>query len=261
MILGSMTTAQAVAFAPDYEKGVIAAARVAGILSRKPKIDSTSTSGLKLPSMDGNVQFKKGNFKYPTRKTVTVLKDFFLDLKVGKHIALVGSSGCGKSTCIQLIQRFYDLDSGDLEVEGHDIQRLNVPWLRSNLGTVSQEPVLFDRTIAENIMYGDNERTVTMDEVISAARDANIHDFIASLPQGYDTKVGEKGTQLSGGQKQRIAIARALIRSPKLLLLDEATSALDAESERVMTTYAFILVENEKLKKLWVFAGCTGSAR
>ena len=255
IILGCFITGQTVAIAPDYQKGVIAAARINQILKRKPKIDSTSSSGLKLPKVEGNIAFKEANFKYPTRPTVTVLKDFSLSLEAGKHIALVGSSGCGKSTCIQLIQRFYDIDSGELNVEDQDIQALNVPflrwancqsiihsiiiylfiwnWFRSNLGLVSQEPVLFDRTIAENIMYGDNAREVRMDEVVTAAQKANIHDFIASLPLGYDTRVGEKGTQLSGGQKQRIAIARALIRNPKVLLLDEATSALDSDSEKV----------------------------
>ena len=120
-----------------------------------------------------------------------------------------------------------------MKIEEQDIKQLNVPFVRSKLGIVSQEPVLFDRTIAENIKYGDNTRDVSMEEVIEAARKANIHSFVSSLPGGYDTKVGAKGTQLSGGQKQRVAIARALVRNPKILLLDEATSALDTESEKV----------------------------
>merc|ERR1712083_1107813 len=157
-----------------------------------------------------------------------------LSIKKGEKIALVGESGCGKSTVIQLIQRFYDLDQGSLELEEKNIQSLNLPYVRSKMGIVSQEPVLFDRSIAENIQYGDNERTVNMEEVIDAARKANIHNFVAALPQGYDTKVGGKGTQLSGGQKQRVAIARALVRNPSILLLDEATSALDTESEKIV---------------------------
>jgi len=143
----------------------------------------------------------------------------------------VGQSGCGKSTVIQLIQRLYDLDEGTMTADHQDITALNLPGLRSKIGLVSQEPVLFDRTIAENIAYGDNSREVDIEEVMEAARSANIHGFIAALPFGYHTRVGERGNQISGGQKQRIAIARALIRRPKLLLLDEATSALDSESE------------------------------
>ena len=132
-----------------------------------------------------------------------------------------------------MIQRLYDLEDGSLEMEKQNIQSLNLPWMRSKLGLVSQEPVLFDRTIADNIKYGDNEREVTMEEVMEAARRANIHNFVTGLPGGYETKVGSKGTQLSGGQKQRVAIARALVRNPRILLLDEATSALDTESEKV----------------------------
>lgn len=161
-----------------------------------------------------------------------MLKSFQLSVKKGQSVALVGPSGCGKSTCIALLQRFYDLTSGELTLEQHDIQALNVPWVRSKLSIVSQEPVLFNRSIAQNIAYGDNSREVPIEEVIAAARKANIHQFITNLPQGYETPVGMKGTQLSGGQKQRIAIARALIRNPPVLLLDEATSALDTESER-----------------------------
>ena len=149
-------------------------------------------------------------------------------------MALVGPSGCGKSTVIQLIQRFYDLNSGMITLENHDIQALNVPWVRSKLSIVSQEPVLFNRTLAENISYGDNTKDITMEDIIAAARKANIHQFISNLPQGYETLVGEKGTQLSGGQKQRIAIARALVRNPSILLLDEATSSLDVENEKIV---------------------------
>ena len=161
-------------------------------------------------------------------------------MKAGEKIALVGESGCGKSTVLQLIQRLYDLDQGLLSVQGQDIKCLNVPKLRSSLGLVSQEPVLFNRSIKENIEYGANERDVSMEEVVAAARMANIHQFVSALPEGYDTLVGNRGSLLSGGQKQRIAIARMLLRNPTVLLLDEATSALDAESEKV--------VQDNKLK-------------
>lgn len=149
-------------------------------------------------------------------------------------MALVGASGCGKSTCLQLIVRYYEATAGAVQVDGVDVRSLSLDDLRRHIGIVSQEPSLFDRTIAENIAYGDNTRTVTRAEIIEAATQANIHQFVATLPLGYDTRLGTKGTQLSGGQKQRVAIARALVRQPRLLLLDEATSALDMESEKVV---------------------------
>ena len=203
------------------------------IQDRKPEIDTNPATGLKLGDVKGNVDLTDAEFSYPTRSNIRILKRLQLSIKNGESIALVGESGCGKSTVIQLIQRLYDLESGDLNIEKNNIKALNLPWIRSKLGLVSQEPVLFDRTIADNIKYGDNERDVSMEEVLEAARKANIHSFVSSLPGGYDTKVGAKGTQLSGGQKQRVAIARALVRNPKILLLDEATSALDTESEKV----------------------------
>ncbi|ELU15263.1 hypothetical protein CAPTEDRAFT_186799 [Capitella teleta] len=148
---------------------------------------------------------------------------------VGQTVALVGSSGCGKSTTVQMIQRFYDPEEGGVLIDGIDVRKLNIGWLRSNMGVVSQEPVLFGTTIKENIRYG--REGVTDDEIINATKHANAYDFIMKLPKQLETLVGERGAQLSGGQKQRIAIARALVRDPKILLLDEATSALDTESE------------------------------
>jgi ATP-binding cassette subfamily B (MDR/TAP) protein 1 len=148
-------------------------------------------------------------------------------------VALVGESGCGKSTVISLIERFYDPNSGNVLLDGVNIRKFKLSWFRQQMGLVSQEPILFNETIRSNIAYG-NQAGVTEEEIIAATRAANAHSFISSLPQGYDTSVGERGVQLSGGQKQRIAIARAILKNPVILLLDEATSALDAESERVV---------------------------
>merc|ERR1711976_421752 len=219
----------------DMQSLFLAADKIFEILDRKPLIDSNPATGLKLNNtLGGNISLNNGKFVYPTRPDTLVLNKISLAVKAGQRIALVGESGCGKSTVIQLIQRFYDLDSGTLSIENHDIKQLNVPFVRSKIGIVSQEPVLFNRSIGENIKYGDNERDVTMEEVIEAARKANIHSFVSALPQGYDTNIGGKGKQLSGGQKQRVAIARAMLRNPSILLLDEATSALDSESEKVV---------------------------
>ncbi|NXY59778.1 MDR1 protein, partial [Callaeas wilsoni] len=185
---------------------------------------------------EGNIEFRNIHFVYPTRPEVQVLQGLNLKVNKGQTLALVGSSGCGKSTSIQLLERFYDPVEGQvvkIYLYGFDTRSLHLQWLRSRLGLVSQEPILFDCSIAENIQYGDNSRVVSQEEIEEAAKAANIHAFIEKLPEKYNTRVGEKGTQLSGGQKQRIAIARALVRNPAVLLLDEATSALDTESEKV----------------------------
>ncbi|CAG2061156.1 unnamed protein product, partial [Timema podura] len=185
-------------------------------------------------SGDGRMQYSRVKFSYPTRPGVTILHGLDLMIEPGKTVALVGPSGCGKSTCIQMLLRFYDPMAGTVAVNNFDIQEVSLRALRSEIGLVSQEPVLFDRTIADNIAYGDNKRTVPMEDIIEAAKKANIHSFISSLPLGYNTRLGSKGTQLSGGQKQRVAIARALVRNPRILLLDEATSALDTQSQKVV---------------------------
>ncbi|KAF4531677.1 hypothetical protein B566_EDAN011836 [Ephemera danica] len=233
LIMGTVSVANALAFAPNFSKGLEAAGKIFILLERKIKIYDTTASLDKDWKAVGNVEYDKVQFFYPNRPAAPVLRGLDLLIRPGQTVALVGHSGCGKSTCVQLLERFYDPAAGTVSLDKRDVSAMPLAQLRSQLGIVSQEPVLFDRTIAENIMYGDNDRDVSMSEVIEAAQKANIHSFISSLPLGYDTRLGERGTQLSGGQKQRVAIARALVRNPRVLLLDEATSALDTESEKV----------------------------
>ncbi|CAF3833164.1 unnamed protein product, partial [Rotaria sp. Silwood1] len=180
----------------------------------------------------GEIQFDQVKFAYASRPTSYVLNRFQLIIKPGQRVALIGASGCGKSTVIQLLERFYDPIQGRICFDGVDIRQLNIQWLRSCLGLVSQEPILFDLTIAQNIAYG-REKT-SIEDIIDAATKTNIHDFIQRLPQGYETKVGMKGSHLSGGEKQLIALARVLLRQPKILLLDEATSAVDSYNEQIV---------------------------
>nr|XP_006236062.1 phosphatidylcholine translocator ABCB4 isoform X4 [Rattus norvegicus] len=234
IVLGAVALGHASSFAPDYAKAKLSAAYLFSLFERQPLIDSYSREGMWPDKFEGSVTFNEVVFNYPTRANVPVLQGLSLEVKKGQTLALVGSSGCGKSTVVQLLERFYDPMAGTVLLDGQEAKKLNVQWLRAQLGIVSQEPILFDCSIAENIAYGDNSRVVSQDEIVRAAKEANIHPFIETLPQKYETRVGDKGTQLSGGQKQRIAIARALIRQPRVLLLDEATSALDTESEKVV---------------------------
>ncbi|RLN60615.1 hypothetical protein BBJ29_005952 [Phytophthora kernoviae] len=181
---------------------------------------------------EGKIEAVNLNFTYPSRPDVQILRDYNVTIESGQTVAFAGTSGGGKSTLIALLERFYDPTSGNIYLDGRDVKTLNVKWLRSQIGMVSQEPVLFATSIFENIAMGSTD--VTRDEAIAACKLSNAHNFIMSLPENYDTLVGEKGVSLSGGQKQRVAIARAIIRKPKILVLDEATSALDNESERVV---------------------------
>ncbi|WVZ69174.1 hypothetical protein U9M48_018005 [Paspalum notatum var. saurae] len=233
LVLSTIGISQGSALASDVTKARDSAISIFGILDRKSKIDSTSNDGMTLDNVTGNIDFNNVSFKYPSRPDVQIFSDFTLHIPSGKTVALVGESGSGKSTIIALLERFYDPDSGGISLDGVEIKSLKVRWLRDQMGLVGQEPVLFNDTIRANITYGKHG-DVTEEEVMAVARTANAHEFISSLPQGYDTMVGEKGVQLSGGQKQRVAIARAIIKDPKILLLDEATSALDAESEHIV---------------------------
>ncbi|XP_010013816.1 PREDICTED: multidrug resistance protein 1-like [Nestor notabilis] len=234
IMFAAINVGQSTSLAPDYGKAKLSAQSIFKLLDRKPLMDSYSEEGEKLSNFEGNIEFRNVHFVYPARPEVQVLQGLSMKVNKGQTLALVGSSGCGKSTSIQLLERFYDPVEGQVLADGFDTRSLHMQWLRSRLGLVSQEPILFDCSIAENIQYGDNSRLVSQEEVEEAAKAANIHSFIERLPEKYNTRVGEKGTQLSGGQKQRIAIARALIRNPAILLLDEATSALDTESEKIV---------------------------
>jgi len=225
-------------FGVDEEKGIVK--KKTAVLP-KYMIDSSHHGGLKPPKITGSISFKNIRFAYPTRPDTPVFQDFNLDIKAGTTIALVGPSGGGKSTTVGLVNRFYDPAYGTVQLNGIDLKLFNVHYLRTLIGYVGQEPTLFATTVAGNIRYGKPH--ATMSEIEAAAQKANAHDFICSLPDGYETQVGDKGSQLSGGQKQRIAIARVLVANPKVLILDEATSALDSESE---------LVVQEALDKLLV---------
>ena len=178
----------------------------------------------------GEITFNDVTFAYPSRADDATLSNFNLTIKPGETIALVGISGAGKSTFIQLLQRFYDPDQGEIFLDGIDIKTMKRLEFRKSIALVPQDPVIFATTVMENIRFGNSE--ANDEEIFQAARSAAAHDFISELPQGYDTCVGERGIMLSGGQKQRVAIARAILRNAPVLLLDEATSALDAENER-----------------------------
>ena len=249
----------------ELQRGLIAADRAAQVVGSKQKVETnvrrnlegivhesvfhrkkrgdnkdenllTKNSAQKKPPPHGAVSFEDVCFSYPSRPEKDVLRGFSLELKPGEVFALVGPSGGGKSTVGALLERFYDPKKGFIKIDGEELINLDLTWLRASIGTVQQNPTLFDTSILENIAYavGGGDK-VTKEEVEAAAKIANCHEFISNFPDGYETRVGENGTFLSGGQKQRIAIARVVLANPSILLLDEATSALDAESEKLVS--------------------------
>ena len=214
----------------DFMRAAGAAERIFEILDREPGIPSAG--GLVPSEVTGRIEWSHVSFAYASRPEVTVLADLDLSIEPGEVVAVVGSSGAGKSTVAALLSRLYDPTHGALRLDGRDLRELDPKWLRRQVGVVAQEPTLFSSSIEDNIRYG--RTTATHEEVERAARVANAHDFVSRFPDGYATRVGERGVQLSGGQKQRVAIARAVLKDPKVLILDEATSALDAESEHLV---------------------------
>ncbi|CAK4071335.1 unnamed protein product [Aphanomyces euteiches] len=237
IMMASQGVGQTAGFMGDTDAAKKSASKIFSIVDRQPPVDSSSTDGLKPESVTGRIEFNDVFFHYPSRPDVKVLKHYDLTIEPGQTVAFCGPSGGGKSTCVALLERFYNPVSGSIALDGRDISTLNLHWLRSQIGLVGQEPVLFVGTIAENIASGISDYTSLLDlqeRVEEAAKMANAHNFIMQFPDGYQTQVGLKGEQLSGGQKQRIAIARAIMKNPSILLLDEATSALDSESEKVV---------------------------
>ncbi|KAI0319342.1 multidrug resistance protein 1 [Amylostereum chailletii] len=235
-VFGAIQAGNVFSFVPDISSATGAASDIIRLMDARPEVDSESTEGKVPQNVEGHVKLEDIHFRYPTRPGVRVLRDLNIEVKPGTYIALVGASGCGKSTVIQLVERFYDPLAGTVYLDGQPINELNVQEYRKQIALVSQEPTLYAGTIRFNILLGATKpaEEVTQEELEDACRNANILEFIQSMPQGFDTNVGGKGSQLSGGQKQRIAIARALLRNPKVLLLDEATSALDSNSEKVV---------------------------
>ncbi|KAH6827899.1 ATP binding cassette subfamily B19 [Perilla frutescens var. hirtella] len=231
-IVGGMSLGQSFSNLEAFSKGRAAGYKLMEIIKQKPKIVEDASKAECLSDVVGNIEFRNVTFSYPSRPDVFIFRDFSISFPAGKTVAVVGGSGSGKSTVVSLMERFYDPHQGEVLLDNVDIKKLQLKWLRSQIGLVSQEPALFATTILENILYGKAD--ATMAEVEAATSAANAHSFISMLPKGYNTQVGERGVQLSGGQKQRIAIARAMLKDPKILLLDEATSALDAGSESIV---------------------------
>lgn len=232
ILTGSVAIGNASPSISAIAEGQSAAHRLFEIINRKPKIDISDTSGIVLDDIKGDVELNNVFFRYPARPEQLILNGLSLQVPSGTTMAIVGESGSGKSTLISLVERFYDPEAGEVLIDGINIKSLKLQWIRGKMSLVSQEPLLFMTSIKDNITYGKED--ATLEEIKRAAGLANAANFIEKLPNAYETMVGQSGAQLSGGQKQRIAIARAILRSPKVLLLDEATSALDVESERVV---------------------------
>jgi len=223
-----------------YQEGIAGFERFMEVLEVQPDIQD-APNAVKLEKVKGNVEFKHVSFRYREEHDY-VLKGLSLDIKAGEYIALVGSSGVGKTTLCSLIPRFYEINSGQILLDGRDIREIKLHSLRRNIGLVQQDVYLFAGTVAGNIRYGKLD--ATSEEIVEAAQKANAHDFIMSLPYGYDTDIGQRGVKLSGGQKQRLSIARVFLKDPPILIFDEATSALDNESERAIQNSLEKLTEN-----------------
>lgn len=222
------------------QKAVGATERIREIISEEQEVQIADSN--KIENINGAIEYRKVHFTYPTRKDVKILNGLSLNINQGEKVALVGPSGAGKSTIAELLMRFYELEDGDILIDGRDINEFNLTGLRKNIGIVPQEVILFGGSIRENILYGRPE--ATEQEINEAAKQANALEFIESFPEGMETLVGDRGIKLSGGQKQRVAIARAILKNPAILILDEATSSLDSESEKLVQEALTHLMKN-----------------
>lgn len=245
VLIGGMGMGQVGASLPDVIKGVASASVCFRVIDRVPQMKVPSNGDGKDSGIQGQIEFVDLKFAYPTRPDVLVYERLNLTIGLGQTVAFVGPSGCGKSTIVNLLERFYDPLGGQILIDGVEIHEYNLEYLRSQISLVSQEPVLFDLTVEENIRLGVMHE-VPQSEVVQASKQSNAHGFIEDFPEKYNTPVGEKGSQMSGGQKQRIAIARGVLKQPKIILLDEATSALDTESEQVVQAALDKLINQEQ---------------
>ena len=227
-------------FTEQFQNGYSGYERFLEIMNTEPDI-ADAQNAVELKSVKGDITFENVSFRYHDNSD-TVLNNVNLKVPAGSYMALVGSSGAGKTTLCSLIPRFYDVTSGTIRIDGKDIRQVTLKSLRSQIGIVQQDVYLFAGTIYENIAYG--KPGATMEEVIEAARNANAHDFIMSFPDGYNTDIGQRGIKLSGGQKQRLSIARVFLKNPPILIFDEATSALDNESEKIVQDSLESLAKN-----------------
>jgi ATP-binding cassette subfamily B protein len=224
----------------QFQEGITGFARFMDILEIEPEMQD-STDAIDLKNVQGNVQFKNVGFRYRDDHA-HVLKNISMDVKAGEYVALVGSSGVGKTTLCSLIPRFYEVNDGEVLLDGMNIRNVTLRSLRQSVGVVQQDVYLFAGTVFENIRYGRPE--ACEEEIIEAAKKANVNDFILSLPDGYHTDIGQRGVKLSGGQKQRLSIARVFLKDPPILIFDEATSSLDNESEKIVQESLEKLAEN-----------------
>ncbi|MBS1347863.1 MAG: ABC transporter ATP-binding protein [Firmicutes bacterium] len=229
MLLASIR--RIVEFAEQFQRGMTGIERFCELMDAPVEI-ADAPGAIELSGVLGDIKFDHVGFSYPDDSTTKVLSDIVLHVRPGEHVALVGPSGAGKTTLTNLIPRFYEVDRGRILIDDHDIREVTLHSLRSNIGIVQQDVYLFTGSVADNIEYG--KPGASRQEIIAAAKQANAHDFIMELPEGYDTYIGERGVRLSGGQKQRLSIARVFLKNPPVIILDEATSALDNESERVV---------------------------
>ncbi|MCD6469385.1 ABC transporter ATP-binding protein, partial [Candidatus Bathyarchaeota archaeon] len=220
-------------------RATTSAERIFEVLDTRPEVHD-APNAIDSPPLRGHIKFHNVSFAYESGEIV--LKNINLEIKPGEKIGLVGPSGAGKTTLVKLILRFYDPTEGKITIDGHDLRELKQESLRRQIGIVLQEPFLFKGSIAENIAYGDPG--APPEKIIEAAKAANIHDFIISLPEAYDTDVGERGHRLSVGEKQRVSIARALLKDPKILILDEATSSVDTATESLIQQALERVMEN-----------------